>query len=78
VLGRPITHYPTPPDVIRQAMLAMGRPAWLVEHMLELADLLREPEAAEVTGTVERMTGQPATTLREFLAGHACAFVAAA
>jgi len=76
VLGRPITHYPTPPDVIRQAMLAMGRPTWLVEHMLELAALLREPEAAEVTGTVERMTGQPATTLREFLADHASAFLA--
>jgi uncharacterized protein YbjT (DUF2867 family) len=78
VLGRPITHYPIPPDVVRQAMLSMGRPGWLVEHMLELAALLREPEAAEVTGTVERITGQPATTLREFLADHASAFVAAA
>jgi hypothetical protein len=71
-------HYPTPPDVIRQAMLAMGRPAWLVEHMLELAALLAEPKAAEVTNTVERITRQPAITLREFLADHASAFPAAA
>jgi hypothetical protein len=59
-------------------MLAMGRPQWLVEHMLELAALLREPEAGEVTDTVERITGQPATTLREFLVDHASAFPAAA
>lgn len=78
VLGRPITHYPTPPDVIRQAMLGMGRPEWLVEHMLELAALLREPKAAEVTDTVERITGRSATTLGEFLADHASAFSAAA
>ena len=78
VLGRSITHYPTPPDVIRQALLAMGRPAWLVEHLLELGALMREPKAAEVTDTVERITGQPATTLGKFLADHASAFSAAA
>jgi uncharacterized protein YbjT (DUF2867 family) len=78
VLGRPITHYPTPPEVIRQAMLAMGRPPWLVEHMLELAALLREPKAAEVIDTVARITRQPAISLREFLADHASAFPAAA
>ncbi len=78
VLGRPITHYPTSPDVIRQAMLGLGRPAWLVEHMLELAALLREPKAAEVTDTVERITGRSATTLGEFLADKPSAFPAAA
>ncbi len=78
VLGRPITHYPTPPDVIRQTMLGMGRPEWLVEHMLELAALLREPKAAEVTDTVDRITGRSATTLGEFLADNASTFPAAA
>lgn len=59
-LGRPITHYPTPPDVIRQVMLGMGRPAWLVEHMLKLAAFLREPKAAEVTTPWgESPAGQP-------------------
>lgn len=78
MLGRPVKHYPTPPDVLRQALLGMGRPEWLVDHMLELAALLREPEAARVTDTVERATGQPATTLREFLADHKGTFAAAA
>jgi uncharacterized protein YbjT (DUF2867 family) len=74
VLGRPITHYPTPPDVLRQALLAMGRPEWLVEHMLELGAVLREPKAAEVTPTAERITGQPPTTLRAFLDDYMSAF----
>ena len=78
VLGRPVTHYPTPSDVLRQALLAMGRPEWLVEHMLEIGIALRDPEAAHVTDTVEQATGQPATTLREFLADHKAVFAAAA
>jgi hypothetical protein len=56
----------------------MGRPEWLVEHLLELGALMREPKAAEVTGTVERMTGRPPTSLSEFLKDHAAAFPAAA
>ena len=59
-------------------MPGMGRPAWLVEHMPELAALLREPRAAEVTNTVERITGRSATTLGEFLADQPSAFPAAA
>jgi hypothetical protein len=71
ILGRSITHYPTSPGVIGQALLAMGRPPWLVEHMLELGAPMHEPKAAEVTDTVERITGRPAATLREFLSDHA-------
>ena len=78
VLGRPIKHRPTPPDVLRQALLGMGRPEWLVEHMLELAALLHEPEASRVTDTVVHTTGQPATTLRDFLARHKAALATAA
>ena len=78
VLGRPIKHHPTPPDVLRQALLGMGRPEWLVEHMLELAALLHEPEASRVTDTVVHTTGQPATTLRDFLARHKAALATAA
>ena len=77
VLRRTITHYPMPADAVRQALLAMGRPAWLVDHLLEIATLMREPKAAEVTDTVERVTGQPPRTLTEFLADHAAAFPAA-
>ena len=78
VLGRSITHYPTPPDVIRQGMLALGHPEWLIEHLLELGALLSEPKAAEITDTVPRLTGRLPTGLPEFLAEHLAAFPAAA
>ena len=77
VLGRTITHYPAPPDVIRQALLGMGRPEWLAERMLELGALMREPKAAEVTDTIQRMTGSPPITLADFVRDHAAMFQAA-
>jgi len=70
VLGRPITHYPAPPEVIRQGLLAMGRPEWQVEHALELSALFSDPQAAEVTSTVQRVTGRPPGTLTTFLERH--------
>jgi uncharacterized protein YbjT (DUF2867 family) len=78
VLGRSITHHPMPADLIQPTLLGMGRPQWFVEHMLELGALLRDHKAAEVTHTVEHITGQAATTLGEFLTDHASAFPATA
>jgi uncharacterized protein YbjT (DUF2867 family) len=78
VLARPVTHYPTAPDVLSQGMRALGRPEWLIEHVLELGALLSEPKAAEVTGTVEEITGLPPHSLTEFLIDNAAAFAVAA
>jgi uncharacterized protein YbjT (DUF2867 family) len=78
ILGRAITHYPAGPDVVRQGLLAMGRPEWQIEHLLELGALMGRPKAAEVTDTVQRMTGRPALGLAEFLNDHTGAFPAAA
>ena len=78
VLGREVVHHPASPEAIRQALLVMGRSEWLVEHVLEMQPLMSQPKAAEVTDTVERMTGRPATTLTEFLMHNAAAFAAAA
>ena len=77
-LGRPVTHVPTPTDTLAQGMRALGRPEWLVEHVLELAVLMSEPKAAEVTNTVEDVTGRPPRSLTEFLTNNASAFAAAA
>jgi uncharacterized protein YbjT (DUF2867 family) len=78
VLGRSIAHVPTPTDALAQAMRALGRPEWLVEHVTELAGLMSEPKAAEVTGVIEDVTGRSPRTLTEFLTDHASAFSAAA
>ena len=78
VLGRRITHYPLSAAGLADGLRAMGRPDWMVEHAVELASLLREPKAAQVTDTVERLTGRPARPLTEFLTDNAAAFAAAA
>ncbi len=70
VLGRPIKHYPAAPEVIRQGLLAMGRPEWQVEHALELSALFTDPRAAEITDTVPRVTGRAPSTLTAFLERH--------
>ncbi|MEA2143225.1 MAG: hypothetical protein QOI64_1655 [Solirubrobacteraceae bacterium] len=77
-LGRAITHVVTPTDAFAQGMRALGRPEWMIEHVLELAVLMSEPKAAEVTNAVEQVTGQPPRTLTEFLTENAAVFLAAA
>jgi uncharacterized protein YbjT (DUF2867 family) len=77
VLGREITHVPTPMDTLAQGLRALGRPEWLVEHVVELAVLMSERKAAQVTDTVEDVTGRPPRSLTEFLTDNASAFPAA-
>ena len=74
VLGREITHYPASTEMLAEGMRALGRPEWQVQHSLELAVLLREPKAAEVTDTVEQLAGRPPRPLTEFLTENAAAF----
>jgi uncharacterized protein YbjT (DUF2867 family) len=78
VLGRPVTHIPMAPDAIRDGLVAMGRPEWLAEHIAELAALMREPKAAEVSDAVLELTGRAPVTLEQFLTENAAAFPAAA
>ena len=78
VFGRPIVHVPTTTAMLAQGMRALGRPEWLVEHVIELAVLMSEPKAAEVTDTVEDVTGRPPRSLTEFLTDSASAFGAVA
>jgi uncharacterized protein YbjT (DUF2867 family) len=77
VLERPITHYPTPVDVIRTGLSAMGRPDWLIEHTVHMSALMGRPAAARVTDTIARLTGRPPRTLRAFLQEQRAAFPAA-
>jgi uncharacterized protein YbjT (DUF2867 family) len=78
VLGRPITHYPATTEMLADGMRALGLPEWQIQHSLELAVLLREPKAAQVTDTVEELTGRAPRPLAEFLTDNAAAFTLAA
>jgi uncharacterized protein YbjT (DUF2867 family) len=77
-LGRPVQHHPVPLETMREGLVAMGRPEWLANHIVELAGLMREPKAADVADTVLQITGRPPVTLEEFLTTNAAMLNAAA
>jgi uncharacterized protein YbjT (DUF2867 family) len=78
LLGRPIRHHPLPAAGLAEALRSLGRPEWLIEHAVELSNLMQEPKAGQVTGTVEELTGRPPRPLTQFLTDNAAAFAAAA
>jgi uncharacterized protein YbjT (DUF2867 family) len=78
VLSRRISYRPTPSNVMADGMRALGRPEWMIEHVLELGALLSELKAAEVTDTIMQITGRSPKRLSEFLTENAAAFPRAA
>jgi uncharacterized protein YbjT (DUF2867 family) len=72
VLGRKITYIDAPDDAIRGALLGFGMPEWVVGALVDLyQDYKRsgtDGYAAQVTDTVQQLTGRPARTLDQLLA----------
>jgi uncharacterized protein YbjT (DUF2867 family) len=73
-LGRPVSHVELPAPVVRDAMVAQGAPAWLVDSLLDLYARSLRGEGTTPTTHVERITGRPPRTLAAFLREHASAF----
>jgi uncharacterized protein YbjT (DUF2867 family) len=70
VIGRPVRWEDVPPDAVRDGLAAaFGNPTF-ADHALDAwARFVQEPEL--VTSTVERITGTPARTFREWASDHA-------
>ena len=51
-----------------------GLPEHLIRHLLTMADLNRAGRYDRMSDGVERMTGRPAMSVREFVSLHADAF----
>jgi len=70
--GRRISYLDAPDDAVRGGLQAFGLPAWLVGALIDLFQEYRRsgPDgyAAQVTDTVQRLTGRPARTLEQLLA----------
>ena len=67
-IGRPLRFEELPVQVAREQMLADGRPAALVEALLASAE--SRPASDVITATVEKITGTPARTFRQWAADH--------
>jgi uncharacterized protein YbjT (DUF2867 family) len=69
--GRKVSCIDAPDDAVRAAMLGAGMDEWLVDGLVDLYQDYRrsgrDGDAAQVTDTVERLTGRPARTLRQLL-----------
>jgi len=71
VLGRPLEYESQTIDEAWTRRRAAGQPPWLAAAQLAIAEYQRAGGPTErVTDTVERVTGKPARTLRDFAVDH--------
>jgi uncharacterized protein YbjT (DUF2867 family) len=69
-IGRPARWEDVPPEAVRDGLAAAFGDASFADHALDAwARFVEEPEL--VTSTVERVTGTPARTFREWASDHA-------
>jgi uncharacterized protein YbjT (DUF2867 family) len=74
VTGDGVAFVDVPEAGARHGMVAAGMPEWFVDQMLTLFGKLREGAAAEVTGTVQDLTGHPPRSFEGFARDHARMF----
>ena len=72
--GHAVRFEPVAPEAFVATLLQTGMPAWQAEGLAEDYAHYRRAEAAGVSPDVERVTGRPARTVREFADEHAVAF----
>ncbi len=73
-LDREITYADIPPDEWERGLTAAGVPEHLKGHLVTMGELHRAGRYDRLADGVERVTGRPATSVREFVSLHADAF----
>jgi (4-alkanoyl-5-oxo-2,5-dihydrofuran-3-yl)methyl phosphate reductase len=74
VLGKSVEYIDVPQETARQAMLASGLPAWLVEDLLILSGFYAADYASKTTSTVEEVLGYPGKNMAQFIGEHQIIF----
>jgi uncharacterized protein YbjT (DUF2867 family) len=73
-LNREVTYSDIPPEDWERELKAAGLPEYLTRHLVTMAELNRAGRYDRMADGVERVTGRPATSIREFVALHADQF----
>jgi uncharacterized protein YbjT (DUF2867 family) len=73
-IGRVLTYLDVPDTAAKDAMLGMGMPAPVVDAMLELTNLVRAGQTAQVSDVVQTITGKPARTFEAWVRDNVAAF----
>ena len=70
-LGRPIAYVDVPLDLWRDEVLSLvGLPPHVEEHIVTMGRLHQQNRYDRTSGDVERVTGEPAQTIEEFVAAR--------
>ena len=73
-LNREITYSDIPPEDWERELKRAGLPEHLTRHLMTMAELNRAGRYDRMTDGVERVTGRPAMSIREFVLLHADKF----
>lgn len=73
-IGRPITLVPIAESAAVDAMRQLGMPEFAIEVMSSLNQAIAAGHVAEVTDTVQRLTGRPPRDFASFVQSHASAW----
>jgi len=73
-LNREVTYSDISPDDWERALKRAGLPEHLIGHVVTMGELHRAGRYDRLADGVERVTGRPAMSVREFVSLHADAF----
>jgi len=73
-VGKPIKHVEVSPEVMKEALLKNGLPAWQAEGVIEDYEHYRKGEAEHVTSAIRDVTGYEATYFAQFALDNATRF----
>jgi uncharacterized protein YbjT (DUF2867 family) len=73
-LNREVTYRDIPPEDWERGLRAAGLPEHLTHHLVTMAELNRAGRYDRMTDGVERVTGRPPMSVREFVSLHADEF----
>jgi len=73
-LNREITYLDVPPDAWERALETAGLPQHVNRHLVTMAELHRAGRYDRMADGVQRATGRPAMSVREFVSRHADEF----
>jgi uncharacterized protein YbjT (DUF2867 family) len=73
-LGRPVRYVDVPYEPWHEELRRSGFPDHVLEHLATMARLHAQNRYDRLTNDVERITGHPATTAKDFIARHAGQF----
>ena len=73
-LNREVTYSDVPPEDWERELKKVGLPEHLTRHLVTMAELNRASRYDRMADGVERVTGRPAMSVREFVSLHADEF----